>query len=138
MRWILGVVSGTLLTLVGFVIVLANVAWVMRLAGAVGSPPPPQAGDATWVGIAFARSFGGALVALGILTFALSRLEGEAARKVRLPFMIGLALLAALLSIQALAIWSTPSAWVLSALVALACVSALTWGVTHTALHPHR
>jgi hypothetical protein len=135
MRWIVGVGAGVLLTVAGLIIILGNVEWVMRLAGAATQLPSPESGNAVWIGVAFARVFGAALIVIGLLTCAASRLEGAAARQIRVPLAVGLTLLMVLTGIQALAIWTTPAAWVLWAIVAVACGSVFTWGLTKTALH---
>jgi hypothetical protein len=135
MRWIVGVGAGALLTVAGLIIILGNVEWVMRLAGSATALPSPESGNAVWIGVAFARVFGAALIVIGLLTSAASRLEGEAARQIRVPLAVGLTVLMVLTGAQALAIWSTPAAWVLWAIVAAACGSVFTWGLTKTALH---
>ena len=137
MRWIVGVGSGALLTVAGLVIIIGNVGWVMRLAGATAELPTPQSGDPVWVGVGFVRVFGAALIALGMFTAATSRLEGEAIRRVRMPCVVGLAVLFVLTAIQAFAIWRTPAVWALFAVIALAWGSVFTWGVTKSALHGH-
>jgi hypothetical protein len=133
-RWSVGAVSGVLLSVVGLIIILGNVGWVMRLAGAAAELPSPKSGDPTWVGVGFVRVFGAALIALGMFAVAASRLDVEAARKVRLPLALGLTVLMVLTGVQALAIWNTPAAWTLWAIVAVACGSAFSWGVTKSAL----
>jgi len=134
-RWIVGVGSGALLTVAGLVIIVGNVGGVMRLAGSTVELPAPQSGDLAWIGVGFARVFGAALITLGMFTAAASRLEGEAARKMRIPLAVGLTLLMLLTGAQALAIWNTPTAWTLWAIVAVACGSVFTWGVTKSAIH---
>jgi len=86
--------------------------------------PPAQAGDPAWVGVGFIRVSGAALAALGFVTIAASRLTGEAARAIGGATAAGLALLGLVTFIQAQAIWSTPSGWVLAVVVLLACVGA--------------
>jgi lysozyme family protein len=134
-RWIAGVGAGGLLTVAGLIIILGNVEWVMRLAGAAAEMPSPQSGNAVWVGVAFARVFGAALVVIGLLTSAASRLDDAAARQVRVPLAVGLTLLMVLTGAQALAIWNTPAAWVLWAVVAVAWGSVFTWGLTRRVVH---
>ena len=135
MRWLVGVGAGALLAVAGLIIILGNVEWVMRLAGSATALPSPESGNAVWIGVAFARVFGAALIVIGLLTSAASRLEGQAARQIRVPLAVGLTVLMVLTGAQALAIWSTPAAWVLWAIVAVACASVFTWGLTKTALH---
>jgi len=137
MRWIVGVGGGVLLTVLGLIIIVGNVGWVMSLAGAAAELPAPKSGDVAWIGIGFLRVFGAALIALGMFTAAASRLDAAAARRIRTPLAIGLAVLLVLTAVQAAAIWSTPSAWVLCCVIAVACASVFTWGVTETALHGH-
>src|SRR5512147_376775 len=109
LRWTVGVGAGVLLTVAGLIIILGNVEWVMRLAGAATQLPSPESGNAVWIGVAFARVFGAALIVIGLLTSAASRLEGAAARQIRVPLAVGLTLLMVLTGIQALAIWTTPA-----------------------------
>ena len=105
-RWILGVGAGALLAVAGLIIILGNVEWVMRLAGSTAELPSPESGSAVWVGVAFARVFGAALIVIGLLTSAASRLEGVAARQIRLPLAVGLTVLMVLTGAQAMSIWS--------------------------------
>jgi hypothetical protein len=135
MRRVVGVGAGALLTLAGLIIIVGNVEWIMKLAGATAELPSPQSGDPVWVGVAFARVFGAALIVIGLLTSAASRLEGAAARQIGIPLAVGLTLLMVLTGAQALAIWSTPAAWLLCAVVAVACGSVFTWGLTRSVLH---
>jgi hypothetical protein len=127
--------SGALLTLAGLVLIIGNIGWVMRLAGATVELPAPQSGDLAWIGVGFARVFGAALITLGLFSVAASQLDREAARKIRVPLAVGLTVLMLLTGAQALAIWNTPAAWTLWAIIAIACASVFTWGVTKTALH---
>ncbi len=137
MRWI-AVGSGVLLAVAGLVIIVANVGWVMSLAGGAGELPSPQQGSLTWVGVGFARMFGAALIAIGIVTAVVSRLEGEAARKMGVPLALGLAVLMLLGATQAYTVWNTPVAWALWAVVAMAWGGAFTRVVTKSALQTRK
>jgi hypothetical protein len=121
------VTCGTLLTLAGLALSIRGGApETLRLFG-VGTLPPPAAGEPAWVGLAFMRVFGAALAGLGLTTIGASRLRGEAARVLGAPLAIGLAVLGLVTFTQALAIWSTPAAWLLGGLIAVTCVSVASW-----------
>jgi hypothetical protein len=98
----------------------------MHLFG-IGVLPAPAAGEPTWVGLAFMRVFGAALAGLGLTIVGASRLRGEAARALGAPLATGLAVLGFVTFAQALAIWSTPAAWLLGGLIGVACVSVVSW-----------
>jgi hypothetical protein len=115
---------GALLSLAGLALLIRGGA--PELMGLFGSPelPPAQAGDPTWVGVAFIRVSGAALAALGFVTIAASRLSGESARAVGGATAAGLGLLSVVTLIQAQAIWGTPAGWALAAVVLVACIGA--------------
>jgi hypothetical protein len=116
---------GALLSLAGLALLIRGGA--PALMGLFGSPelPPAHAGDPAWVGVGFIRVSGAALAALGFITIAASRLTGEAARAIGGATAAGLALLGVVTLIQAQAIWSTPSGWVLALIVLVGCIGAL-------------
>jgi hypothetical protein len=121
---------GALLFLAGLVLLLRGGA--PALMSLFGSPPltVPQARDPAWVGVAFIRVSGAALVALGLITIAASRLTGEAARVIGRAAAVGLALVGVVTLIQAQAIWSTPSGWLLAAVVMIACAGGVILSVS--------
>jgi hypothetical protein len=125
--------SGLVLLLTGVAVLVGSVTRLMSLFG-VAELPEPHSGDPTWVGIAFARVFGAALVALGLVGLGARRLSGQSARAVAIPLATGLAVLAVFTALQALAIWATPTAWVLGGIIAAACVSVGAWGFTEHAV----
>lgn len=115
-------VCGTLLTLAGSVLVLRGGApEVMEFFGSSASPPAAS-GEPAWIGVAFMRAFGAATLALGLVMIGASRLSGEAARVLGAPLAFGLGILGLVTSLQAQAIWSTPGAWFLVALIGVACL----------------
>ncbi len=87
-----------------------------------GSPAVPmaRAGDPVWIGIAFARSLGAALVALGLVALKASRLPSDAAKAITGPLMWGLALVSLVTLAQAQAIWGTSAGWTLAGMVSAA------------------
>jgi hypothetical protein len=116
---------GALLLVTGLMLLLQGGApGLMSLFGS-GALPSPQAGDPAWVGVAFIRVSGAALVALGLITIAASRLTGEAARVMGGAAAVGLALVGVVALIQAQAIWSTPSGWLLAGAVLTGCAGAI-------------
>lgn len=118
---------GSLLGVTGGLLVLRGGA--QEVMQAFGSAPLPQAavGDPAWVGVAFMRVFGAAMLALGLTTIGASKLSGEAARAVGAPLAVGLGVLGLVTCFQAQAIWSTPGAWVLGSLIGASCVAVAVW-----------
>jgi hypothetical protein len=120
--------GGLLLFGTGGAVLVGGVPRLMALFGVVDLPAA-SAGDPAWVGVAFARVFAAALVALGVVALGARRLTGQAARAVAFPLAGGLALLTLLTVIQAQAIWDTRTSWALAAVMAVACVSVAGWGL---------
>jgi len=118
---------GSLLSVAGGLLVLRGGA--QEVMQAFGSAPLPQAvvGDPAWVGVAFMRVFGAAILALGLTTIGASKLSGEAARAVGTPLAVGLGVLGLVTCVQAQAIWSTPGAWVLGSLIGASCAAVAAW-----------
>jgi hypothetical protein len=115
-------VCGTLLALAGLSLMLwGGAPAVMRLFGGSGLPTA-KVGDPALIGVAFMRVFGAAVLALGLITAGASRLRGEPARALGMPLALGLAVLGLVTGMEALAIWSTPTAWLLAGIIGVACV----------------
>ena len=76
-------------------------------------------------------------MALGLIVIAASRLAGEAARVIGGAAAAGLALLGVVTLVQAQAIWNSPSGWVLTSIVLLACASGVVLHVSgrHATAH---
>ncbi len=117
-------VSGSLLSLAGLLLLAG--AGSRALMGLFGGQPLEAArpGDAGWIGVAFTRVCGAALGALGLVMIASTRLEEQAARTVGGPLFVGLAVLTIVATLQALAIWTTPAAWALPAVLLVGCAGA--------------
>lgn len=118
---------GALLGLVGGVLILRGGA--PEIMALFGGPALPQVaiGDPAWVGVAFMRAFGAAVLALGLVMVGLSRLDGEAAGVIAVPLAVGLGVLGLITGVQAQAIWSTSGAWALTVLLGIACLVAASW-----------
>ena len=122
--------SGALLFLVGLMLLIRAGAPALMSQFGSSALSSPQAGDPAWVGVAFIRVSGAALVALGLLTIAASRLTGEAAKTIGAAAAVGLGLVGVVTLIQAQAIWSTPSGWVLAGAVLIACAGGIILSVS--------
>jgi hypothetical protein len=121
---------GALLSLAGLVLLVRGGAPALMDLFGSSTLPPAQAGDPAWVGVGFIRVSGAAIAALGLIIVAASRLKGEAARAIGGAAAAGLGLLGIVTLIQAQAIWSTLSGWLLAAVVLLACMSGVILSVS--------
>mgnify|MGYP001384065650 CR=1 FL=1 len=117
---------GMMLILAGGFLVLRGGPTLMEVFGS-STLPQAAAGDPGWVGVAFMRVFGAAVLALGLITIGASRLSGVAARAIGLPLALGLGVLGLVALVQAQAIWSTPGAWLLVGLIGGAGAAVALW-----------
>lgn len=118
---------GTLLGVAGGLLVLRGGAQEVMQAFGSTPLPPAAVGDPAWVGVAFMRVFGAAMLALGLATVGASKLNGDAARAVGTPLAVGLGVLGMVTCFQAHAIWSTVGAWILGSLIGASCVALAAW-----------
>src|SRR5512143_2703319 len=116
-------------------LILSGVAFLLGMGASdsmvlFGGGPLPDArvGDPAWVGLAFARVLGAALVAIGLVLSSATRLPTDAGRAIGKSAMWGLVLLSVVTLAQAQAIWSTPAGWVLSAILVFACAASALLG----------
>jgi signal transduction histidine kinase len=83
-------------------------------------PAPPQRSLTVWSAIAFTRLFGAMLIAVGLIAWAVRKLDRpEDQRRVGLAFFIGSLSLSFIALLQQIAMWVTTTGWIIVSIVAI-------------------